>query len=137
MGGGVGERLCGLAGEASEGDLGGVEQVAGGFFADGINEQSLDDAGDEGADVIAAGERGHVVAVGFAAGFFGFVACDRFRTVDLGIGLLGLETRGAAAGEGGGGWVGWAGFGYGLGGWQVAHFSHLESLLIPVCACWA
>jgi len=54
--------VVGFARESAKGDLGGVEQAAAGVFADGFDDHSSGDAGDESADSLAAGEGRHGIA---------------------------------------------------------------------------
>lgn len=68
--------------EDGEGGLGGVEEAGGFDGLDGADEDAVGGAGDEVADVLEAGERGHGVAI-------------------VGGGVAGGEDAVAAAGYGG------------------------------------
>ena len=59
--------LCGRVLEGSASDLGCVEEPCAVRIADRADEHSVGDAGDEVADVIGAGERGHGPAIGDGA----------------------------------------------------------------------
>lgn len=65
-------RFCRLlfVGERGERDLGGVEELASVLLGDGLDDDSVGDAGDEVTAVFAGGERGHggTIGVGRLAG---------------------------------------------------------------------
>ena len=63
----------GLLLEGGEGDLGGVEELAGVSLLDGSQEDAVAGAGDEVADVLITGERGHGQAEGYAGAALGGV----------------------------------------------------------------
>jgi hypothetical protein len=80
-----------------ESDLGGVEELAGIFVADGAEQHAMGDAGDEVAAVVAAGERGQKGSVGLTGFVRGF-ACEPLLRELCAIGVF---IGPGAAGDGG------------------------------------
>ena len=100
--------------DGGEGHLCGVEEFAPGRIKDCVNEHAVGGAGDEVADVLVAGKRGH----GLAVGFIGVdvciwqdlaIDCLRFQGASPGIGAAGngrvLKSRLGRVGDGWGYWL--------------------------------
>jgi len=104
-------------------DLGGVEEPGSVGAGDGAEQHAVRCAGDEIADVLVAGERGHGVAIG-GSGIFGGIV-PPFAAFGGG-----FERAGVGAAAEGDGWV--VGSGAGVVRWFLGCFGCVHDCLEEV-----